>query len=185
MVAVNDPLVGELPSLELCNDVIDRLELPIEREFQADAGGPRSDVIREREAAPSTGWCNRSVQRLEQGLGVGIRDREHRDLGEGWRVRTVDARRVFCRAGEGCERITWEKRHVTNRPSLHAAAHPICAVWIHISPTVPVILWVRVDDAADRALLGRHFRLDTAPGASVACDDDLSTDVDTERSSSR
>ena len=56
--------------------------------------------------------------------------------------------------------------------------HSIRSLRIHIAARVAVIAWVGVDETPNRTALRRHFRLDTAPGAAVASDDNLSRDVD-------
>ena len=56
MVAVDDPLVGKLASLDAHDDVVKRPVLPVECELEVDLRRPGADVIRDRQrAAPASG----------------------------------------------------------------------------------------------------------------------------------
>ncbi len=74
----------------------------------------------------------------------------------------------------GRERIARVRgREVHHAAPLHAVLRPHRALREHVAPEVAVVARVRVDEAPDGAVLGRHLRLDAAPGVPVAREDDL------------
>ena len=76
------------------------------------------------------------------------------------------------------QRIAGMNRHVHHAAALHALLRPERSLRIHVARVVAVVSRVRVDEAADRAVLVGDLGLDAAPSAAVARQDDLALDVD-------
>ena len=80
---------------------------------------------------------------------------------------------VFRGAHTGRQRIAGIKRHVRDAAALHAVLGPPGACGERLALKETVLMRIGIDQAADRAMLGGHFRLDAAPGMEVARDDDF------------
>ena len=178
VVAAHDPLIGQLGAGKLRDHVVDRHQLPVERELQADLGRPRSEVIRDRQRAAPRRRHHRAAQVLEQRLRVARRDRQHRDLGQHLELRAVEPLGILGRAHAWRQRIAGVHRHVDDRSALRALRRPEPARRVGVAGAVAVLGGVREDEAADRAVLGRDLGLDAAPRSAVASERDLALDVD-------
>ena len=178
VVAADDPLVRRAGALDLRDHVVDRLAVPVRQHGQVRLGRARSHVIGQRQcAAPSRGR-HRAAQRLQQRRGVGPGDRQHRNLQQGLRV--LDRQPLGARRGAdaGGQWIAGILLHVGDRAALHAFRRAPAAFGISVALGVAVIVRVGIDQAADRAMLLRQFRLEPAPAAAVAGDHDLAAHVD-------
>jgi hypothetical protein len=71
-------------------------------------------------------------------------------------------------------------RHVHDAAALRPHLRAIGALREDLAGEIAVLARIRVDDAADGAVFGRHLRLDPAPAPSVARDHDLPLHVDAE-----
>ena len=178
MIAPDDQLVRPFAALERRDHVVGRGHVPVERQLELDDGRTGADVIGDRQAAPPGQGRQRSTQGLEQRPGVGVGDRQDGDGCQGRGLGAVEPLGVRRGTDIRGERVTGEQRHVEDRPPLDAAVHPIRACRVDVAPEVPIVARIRVDEAADGALFGRHLRFDTAPGSAIACDDDLSPNID-------
>ncbi len=78
------------------------------------------------------------------------------------------------------QRIARIHRQIHHASALHAVTRPHRSVRKHRSHRVTVVSRIRIDQTADRAVLGGEFRLDAAPRLSVPGDDDGAADRDAE-----
>ena len=114
----------------------------------------------------------------EQGLGVGVGDRQGGDPGEHGDLLPRPPLGVLGGAGEGRQRIAAVVAEVEHRAALHPVRAAPAAFGVDVALEVAVAARIGVDDAADGAVLGRHLGLDAAPRAAVAGDHHLAGDVD-------
>src|SRR6185436_4617326 len=77
-------------------------------------------------------------------------------------------------------RVAGIARHVHHAAALNHAPAAERTLRVDIALRVAVLVRIRIDDAGDGAVLGRHLRLDPAPAAAVAREHDLALDVDTQ-----
>ena len=70
------------------------------------------------------------------------------------------------------------RRHVEHAAALDPVAVPHRALRKHVVHRIPVVRGIRVDQAADGAVLRRDLRLDAAPRGAVPRDDDGALDRD-------
>ena len=172
MVAAHDPLIGILRTRNLRDHIVDRFETPVERELQVHARRTGAEAISDRQrTAPSLGR-DKSRHRREQRLRVAVRNGEHRDLHDRGGVLAVETHRVLRRADARSERIAGIHGHVHHAAALHAVFRAERTVGIDLSLRVAVVLRVGIDQATHRAVLVRDLRLDAAPRAAIAHDDD-------------
>ena len=71
-----------------------------------------------------------------------------------------------------------DARHVGDRPALDTALRPIRADGVDLASAVSIVTRVRVDEAADGAMFGRHLRFDAAPRSAIAGDDNFAPHID-------
>ena len=139
-----------------------------------------ADVVGDRQrAAPRLGR-DRPLQPLEQLDAVAIRHRLHRNRRE--RLDLVHRQPLDARLRRPARRrrIAGIARHVHHAAALNHPPAAERAVGIDLALEVAVLVRIRIDDAGDRAVLGRDLRLDAAPAAAVAREHDLALDVDAE-----
>ena len=139
-----------------------------------------ADAIRDRQRAAPRFRRDRSLQPLEQLDAVAIRHRLHRNRRERLDLvhrEPLDAR---LRRPIGRRRIAGIARHVHHAAALNHAPAAERAVGVDLALEVAVLVRIRIDDAGDGAVLGRDLRLDAAPAAAVAREDDLALHADAE-----
>ena len=120
-----------------------------------------------------------ALQGFEEGLGVGVGDGEHGNLGDRLDLVEGDELDAGFGADAGGLRVTGVDRHIHHAAALRAFGRTHGAFGIRLAAVVAVVFGVGVDDAADGAVLGSDLGLDAAPGLAVAGDDDGSFDGDT------
>ncbi len=103
---------------------------------------------------------------------------KHGNFGDGLYIFQVETLCVFRGADSGRERIAGIERHIHHAAALYAVAWAPGAVGENVALSVAVVCRIGVDEAADRAMLGRNFGLDAAPGISIARDGNRSLDRD-------
>ena len=91
MIAANHPFVRTLAAAKTRNQMNCRFA--------------RTHVIGDRQRATPGGGRDRAFERSQQRKGIGIGDRQYRDLGEGLCVFNIEALRIGCCADARCERI--------------------------------------------------------------------------------
>ena len=121
---------------------------------------------------------HRAAHRLEQRLGVAPGDRHHRDLEDGLRLGDRQLLAAGLGAPAGRERIAGVDRHVHHAAALHAVLRAVRSDREHVALVEAVVLRIRIDQAADGAVLPRHLGLDAAPAAAVAGQHDLPLHAD-------
>src|SRR4029077_5608510 len=77
-------------------------------------------------------------------------------------------------------RVAGIARHVHHAAALNHAPAAERTLRVDIALRIAVLVRIRIDDAGDGAVLGRHLRLDPAPAAAVAREHDLPFHVDAE-----
>ncbi len=172
MVAANDPFLRVGRAGQPGDDVVERLDVPVEGQLEVHGGLPGSDVVGDgQRAAPGDG-SDRSAESGQQRLRVAVRDREHGDPGN--RPGVLD--RQPLRVGRGAharrERIAGIDGHVLHAAALHPVARPHRSFREHVAAEVPVVSRIGVNEASDGAVFGRHLRFDAPPRGSVARDHD-------------
>ena len=180
MVAADDPLVRKRAARHLRDDVVERLRVPVERDLQVHARRPRADPVGDRQrAAPAVGR-HRTLDRGQQRLRVRVRDRQDGNLRERRRVLHGQPCRAGRRADVRGQRIARIERHVHHAAALRAVLRPHRAVRKRRLAEVTVVSRIRIDEAADGAVLARDLGLDAAPRRAVPRDDDRAAHGDTE-----
>ena len=173
VVAAHHPLIGLLGPLDSRDHIVDGLEIPVERELEMDLRRAGTDVIRNRQRAAPFDRRHRTAKRGQQRLRVAVRDRQHRDLGQALRILPIETLRVGGGPDAWRERIARPRRgEVEHAAPLHTGRRSHRPLREHVVHEVAVVSRIRIDDAADRAVLGRHLRLDTAPGVPIPRDHD-------------
>ena len=179
VVAANHPFVRIGRPLHPRDDVVNRHAVPVECELQVHTRRAGTEVIGDRQrAAPRLG-DDGAAQRREQGLRVGVRDGQHGNLRQRRHVLDVETLRAGRCADTGRQRIARIRGHVHHASPLDAAAVARGTVRKRVVGVIAVIHRVRVDQTADRTVLGGDLRLDTAPGIPVTRDDDRPSHRDT------
>ena len=177
MIAADDPMIRFFGAANFRNDVVDRLLMPVGQHFQMDLGGPRPQVVGDRQATAPCGRRHRAAERGEQRFGIPVGNRQYRDFQDrpGFAHReTLGLRR---RTGARCERITAVQGQILDRAALHAVARTETASRINVAGPVPVIAGIRINQTADGAVFVRELRFESAPSAAVADDDDAAFDA--------
>src|SRR6185312_13819698 len=76
------------------------------------------------------------------------------------------------------QRIAGINRHVGDRSPLHAVRRTIAALRIRVARRVAIVVRIRINDAANGAVLVGELGLETTPAAAVPRDDDPALDAD-------
>src|SRR5262245_24213266 len=142
-------------------------------------GFPWTQVIRDGKGAAPGRWCYRTVQGAEERQSVRVGDRQNWNFR--WcrsRIFHVEAFRARSGANTGSQRVTGVKRQVGNRPSLRTCFVSPCALRVYVACKIAVVARIRIDDAANSAMLCSDLGLDPAKRISVAHDDDLAAHID-------
>ena len=164
MIAADDPLVRRHAARDFRNHVVNRLDIPIRCDFQMDPRRPRSDVIWNRKRAAPPVRRHGPRQGGEQRLRVAVRNREHRNFRDALRLLPRQALGIGCRADSGRQRITRARRSkIHNAAALHSIHGAHRPQRKHIVARVAVVLWFRINQAANGSMLGGNFRFHAAP----------------------
>ena len=139
-----------------------------------------TDVVRRRQRSPPGFRRDRALQPLQQLDAVAIRHRLNRNRREGFDLVDGNPLDTALRRTARRGRIAGIARHVHHAAALNHAPAAERTFGIHVALGVAVLVWIRVDDAGDGAVLGRHLRLDPAPAAAIAREHDLPFHVDAE-----
>jgi hypothetical protein len=83
MIAVQDPLIGELGALDPGDDIVEGTHLPVEGQLHVDLRRPRADVIRDRQRPAPRLRRDRALQPPQQRQRVGVGDRQYGDFQQG------------------------------------------------------------------------------------------------------
>ena len=180
MRADDDPFVRRHRAGNPADDVDQAALRVVHLQLHVDLRRPGTDVVGDRQRAAPRLRRDRPVQPLEQLDAVAIRHRLHRNRRERLDLvhrHPLDAR---LRRPAGRRRIAGIARHVHHAAALNHAPAAERTVGIHVALEVAVLVRIRVDEAGDRAVLGRDLRLDAAPAAAVAREHDLALHVDAE-----
>ena len=170
VVAANHPLISKLRAGEPRDHVVDGLDIPVGRHLQVHAGRARPHVIVDGQCPAPLSGRFRPLQCLQQRQRIGIGDRQHRNARERARVLQGQAFGVggCSHAGrQGIARILG----VHDTAALHATLSPPAAGRKLFAREIAVAPGVRIDDATDGTVLGRHLGLDAAPAVAVARND--------------
>ena len=173
VVAAHHPLVGPLGSTEARDDVEGRRQFPVEGELEPDGGRAGAEVVGDGQRAAPRGRRDGAAERPQQRERVGVGDGEDGNLRERRGVFAVEARGLSGRADAGRQGVAGEERHVGDRAALRAPLVAPRAFRVDVALKVAVVARVGVDEATDGPALGGDLRLDAAPRAAVARDDDL------------
>ena len=176
VVATDDPRVRLGGAGDAGDHVVQRLRAPVGLHPQVHLRGPGADVVSDPEpAAPAVGRGTPS-ERGEQRLRIGVRDRQHGNLGDRLRLLEGQPLRVLRGSDAGRERIAGIDRHVHHAAALHPVHRPPGSLRVHVALSVAIVPRVREDEAAHGAVFGGDFRLDAAPRSAIARDYDRALD---------
>src|SRR5579859_6601930 len=120
VVAADNPLIGRFGALDLEDDVVNRLDVPVERNFQVYLRGAGADVIGDGQSAAKTFRSHRAFQRGQQRPGIAIGDGQRRNFGERGNIFNRQALHVALGADAGRGGIAGIDRHVHHTAALHA-----------------------------------------------------------------
>ncbi len=179
MVTANDPLVRISRAGNARNYVVNRLHIPVEADFEMHLGWPRSDEIGDRQSSAPTFRRHLTRDSGQQRLRVRIGDGQRRDFREGRHLAEFQAFGILGRSYPWRQRVAGINRHIHYAATLHAVAGPKWARGVNASLKVSILFRIRIDDAANCAMLGRHLGLDAAPGGPITRDHDGALHGDT------
>ena len=94
VIAADDPLVGIGGARDPGDHVVERLDVPRERDLQVDGRGARADVIRQRKPTSPVRWHERPAEGGQQRLRIPVRNRQHGNLRERLRILDIQPLRV-------------------------------------------------------------------------------------------
>ena len=97
VVPANDPFIGKVTARDPRDDVVNRLDVPIENRLQVNFGRPRAETIGDAHAAAPALGRDRSAERGKQRPCVGVGDGQGRNLRENLHVLEVQALGFFRR----------------------------------------------------------------------------------------
>src|SRR6266436_427419 len=173
VVAANHPLIRKSGTLNFSDDVVDGLDGPVRFHFEMNFRRARAYVVGHAEATAPLCRSHAAVQRREQRLRVGIRNRQNRNLGDRGGFFDLQALGVFRGANARRERVAWIVRHVRNAAPLNSIGRAEGAGGKCLSLIKSVFVRIGEYEAADSAVFGSNLGLDAAPGVVVTGDDDL------------
>ncbi len=148
--------------------VINRLDVPVERNFQVDFCRAGTNVIGEWERATKTFRRNRAFQRGQKRLGVAIRNRKRGNFGKRGNVFQRQSLYVALGTNAGRGGIAGIDGHVHHAAALHAIFIAHGAIRKNVILKVAVVARIGIDDAADSAVLRCDLGLDATPRIAVA-----------------
>ena len=172
VISANHPLIRIRGARDARDHVVERFEVPVERQLQVHLRRTRAHVIGEGQSAAPGGRRHRSRQFRQQRLRVAVGNRHHRNLHQGGGVLEGQALGVLRRADSRSQRIAGINRHVHHASALRAVGVAERALGEDVALEIAVVVGVGVDQASDGAVLGRNLRLDAAPRPAVARDHD-------------
>ena len=127
------------------------------------------------QSAPPQLRSHRPTQRSQQRLGIAIGNWQNGDLGNTRCIFNGKTLRVSRRTDTRSEGVTgtgrWEIHYAA---ALNAVCRPHRSLRKYIVREVAIIGRIRVDQATNRPVFGRDFRLDPPPGFAVLDDDNRS-----------
>src|SRR5262249_6303809 len=82
VVAADNPLVGRLGTGNAEDHVIDRLDVPVERDLQVDFRRTGANVVGDGQGAAKAFRRDRALESGQQGPGITVREGQRGDLGE-------------------------------------------------------------------------------------------------------
>ena len=170
MIAAHDPGIGIARSGNFRNHIVHLLDVPIRLHYQVHFRRPRANMIWNRQRSTPLLRRQRPGNGGQQRLGVAIRNGQHRNLGDARRFIGWYPPRIFIFAvgRSGIAGIVRGKIH--HAAALHAVGVAQPAGGKYIAQKIAIIARIGIDDAAHRAVLGRHLRLYAAPGISITGD---------------
>src|SRR5262249_48867183 len=140
MISTDDPGVGLLRSLHPCNDVVRRLDVPVEADLEVNLRGTRTYVVRNRYGSTPLSGSHRTGERCEQRLCVAVRDGQYRNLRDARRIFNCKPFRVGSRADAGSQRVAGAGgREVHRAAALNAVGRTHRTFGEHIVGSVTVI----------------------------------------------
>ena len=173
MIPANDPLVRRLAARNLRNHVVHGLDVPVELEFQMYLRRAGPHVIRNRQSAAPLFRSHWSFQSREQRLRIAVGNRQYGNLRQAGSIFHRQPLGIFRGANSRSQRIPRiRRREIHHAAALHAIRIAHRSLRKDIVLTIAIVARLGVDEAADRAMLGRHFRLHPAPRVVVLRDDD-------------
>src|SRR6185437_1253348 len=174
MVPEHDPAILLFVAVDARHDVPDRAQLVIRVDFQTQlhiVGA--ADVISERQATLKTARTQWAFELRQDRSRNVVSNRLHGDAREVGRFFRFQTRRTGDRWLAGRQWIAGIVEQILHRAALARCDRTPRSFRINIALHVTVVFRIGVDDATDRAILFRDFRLPTAERIAVAHDDYL------------
>ena len=132
-----------------------------------------AEVIGDAKAPAPSFRSHAPSQRGKQRPGVGIRYRQHGNLGDRACFFHLQPLGVFGGSHARSERVPGIKRHVRDAAALDAIRRAVGPGRERLSRDKSVLVRVGVNQAANGAMFGGNLGLDPAPGMVLARDDNL------------
>ena len=123
-------------------------------------------------AAPSL-RSDRPGKSRKQRLRISIGDRQHWNFRDGGGLFDLQPLGVLGGADARRERISRIIRHIGDAAALHTIRRTVGSFGKGLTGHEAIFVRIGVDETTNRAMLGRHFGLDAAPGVVIASDDNL------------
>jgi len=125
--------------------------------------GARADVVGNSQAAAPLGRRDTPGQGLQQGLRIGIGNRQDGNFCNCGSIFDLQALGIFRRAHARGQRITGINGHVRNAAALHAVLGTPRAFGKRFALHKSVLMRVGINQATNRTMFGSHFGLDAPP----------------------
>ncbi len=178
VIGADHPLLRQLRPGNTGNHIVKGLLTPIGADDHVHGRRSRPDVVGDRQRTPPPLGRDRPTDGGQQRLRVAIGDRHHRDLQDRLGLGDGQALGVLGGAIAGRERIARIHRHIRHGAALHTRRRPPATLGVDLPDRIAVIARIGIDNAAGSAVFLRELRLQPAPAATVADDDDLAFDLD-------
>src|SRR5258705_2779986 len=172
VIASDDPLVCLSSAGKFGDYVVECLEAPVRFYAEMNFGRPGAEAISDRKASAPRSWSDRASKCSEQRLRIAIGNRKHRYLGDGCGLRDCEALRILRSSDSWRERVSRIDGHIRNRAALNPLRGAHGSIGENAPTGVSIVSRIGIDQAPDRAVLGRYLWVDTAPRAAVFGDDD-------------
>ena len=163
VVAPHNPLVRKLRPLQRGDHIVRGLQAPFEFQLEVHSGRAGADVVGDGQGAPPGRRGNRPLQCPQQGLGIGIGNRQHRNLGNGRRSFPLEPLCIFSGRIARGKHVAGVKGHVHDRAPLYAGRVLEGPFRVHVALVVAVIFRVGINDAANGPFFGSQLGLDAPP----------------------
>ncbi len=122
-----------------------------------------SDLVSDWQRAPPVARCNVTGDCREQRPGVGVPDGKYGDFGEYLHILERQTLCILGRPDSRRQRISLVESHLHHAAALHTVRRTSRSDGEGVVLSVSIVRRIRIDDAANGAMLTGDLRLDSAP----------------------